>query len=139
MKKKLESILLVDDDDDCNYFHKRLLVDMECTEHIEVATDGQEALDYLISENEDGKYPQPQIIFLDINMPVMDGWEFLEEYRKLQSNQKGQIVLIMLTTSLNPDDKAKASQFEEIKDFQNKLLTRQRMEELFEEHFPEYL
>lgn len=139
MKKKLENILLVDDDDDCNYFHKRLLNDMKCAENVEVTTDGQEALDYLTTKVSDGKYPQPQIIFLDINMPVMDGWEFMEEYKKLNAYQKGEIVLIMLTTSLNPDDKARASKFEDIKDFQNKLLTRKRMEEIFEEHFPEYV
>lgn len=139
MKKKLENILLVDDDDDCNYFHKRLLNDMKCAENVEVTTDGQEALDYLTTKVGDGKYPQPQIIFLDINMPVMDGWEFMEEYHNLDTMQKGEIVLIMLTTSLNPDDKARASKFEEIKDFQNKLLTRKRMEEIFAEHFPEYI
>lgn len=138
MKKKLNCILLVDDDDDCNYFHKRLLDDLQCVEHIEIATDGQEALDFLLSKN-GGQHPKPEMIFLDINMPVMDGWEFLEEYDKLDTSQKADIVLVMLTTSLNPDDKAKATKYSDILDFQNKLLTRNRMIELFEKHFPDNL
>ncbi|MEO9967826.1 MAG: response regulator [Reichenbachiella sp.] len=136
--KKLDCILLVDDDDDCNYFHKKLLKEMECANHVEVATDGQEALDFLLSIK-NNKHPQPQIIFLDINMPVMDGWEFLEEYEKLKPNQKAQVVLVMLTTSLNPDDHERAKKFSVLSDFHNKLLTESKVMDLFKKHFPEHL
>ncbi|SMD36009.1 CheY chemotaxis protein or a CheY-like REC (receiver) domain [Reichenbachiella faecimaris] len=137
MKKKLNCILLVDDDDDCNFFHKRLFKQMDCVEKVEIATDGQEALDFLISTN-DGKHPQPQIILLDINMPVMNGWEFLDEYEKLEASQKAEILLVMLTTSLNPDDRERAKSHSSVGYFQNKLLQEEQFLELLKVHFPDY-
>ena len=57
-----------------------------------------EAFNYLKTEKVD-------LIFLDINMPAMNGWEFLEKYNNLEKGHRGNIVIIMLTTSLNPDDR----------------------------------
>ena len=134
MNKKLNSILLVDDDEDCNFFHTRLINRMGITEDIHVALDGAEALDYLRS-TVDGKYPQPAIIFLDINMPKVDGWEFLEEYEKLDEVQKAQVVLVMLTTSLNPDDMERAKNNPLVHDYLNKYLDAERINKIIEEHF----
>ncbi|MEO9804881.1 MAG: response regulator [Reichenbachiella sp.] len=136
MKRKLNCILLVDDNDDCNYFHRRLFNELQCVERIEVATDGQEALDFLLSEKNDDQNHLPEIIFLDLNMPIMDGMEFLEEYQKFDQNQKDKMALFILTTSSNPNDKTLASKYIDIKGFQNKLLTRNGLKELFEKHFP---
>ncbi len=52
-------------------------------------------------------FPQPGLVFLDINMPGMFGWDFLEEHKNLPSGQKAKIVVAMLATSLNPDDREK--------------------------------
>ncbi|MEP2773008.1 MAG: response regulator [Fulvivirga sp.] len=134
--KKLNCILLVDDDDDCNFFHMRLFNKMGITERTEVTVDGKEAIDFLKSV-ENGSHPQPAIIFLDINMPVMDGWEFLEAYGKLNEGQKAQIVLIMLTTSLNPDDKERALNNPYINDFHNKYLSKEDINKILRRHFPE--
>lgn len=138
MKKKLNSILLVDDDEDCNFFHKRLINRMGITEEINVALDGEEALNYLKS-TKDGKHPQPAIIFLDINMPKVDGWEFLEEYEKLDDLQKAQVVLIMLTTSLNPDDMERAKKNPLVHDYFNKYLDADRIQKVIEEHFADHM
>lgn len=134
MKKKLNSILLVDDDEDCNFFHKRLINRMDITEEIHVALDGEEALEYLKSTI-DGKHPQPAIIFLDINMPKIDGWEFLDEYEKLEDIQKAQVVLVMLTTSLNPDDLERAKRNPLVHDYLNKYLDSDRINKIIEDHF----
>ena len=111
MKKKLNCVLLVDDNASDNFLHKRIIQKADMTKHIEIAENGEEALDFLITKAKCGQpessYCQPELILLDINMPVMDGWQFLEEYNKLEKVQKGKGVVIMLTTSLNPADIAK--------------------------------
>ena len=135
MKNKLNCILLVDDDEDCNFFHKRLFEKAECAEQIFVAENGMEALSFLNSTVE-GKHPHPALIFLDINMPKMNGWEFLNEYKKLDDTLKAKIVVVMLTTSLNPDDRNKASNITEIKGFHNKYLTKDSIDKVLKEHFP---
>ncbi|HEY8657499.1 MAG TPA: response regulator [Hanamia sp.] len=136
MKKKLNYVLLVDDDDDCNFFHQRLLNKMECTEKIEIAHDGQKALDFLNSSI-NGLHPKPDIIFLDINMPGMGGWEFLEEYTKLDEEFKEKIVLVMLTSSLNPDDKERALSYSSVNGFINKYLDKESLNKILTEHFLE--
>jgi CheY-like chemotaxis protein len=137
MKKKLNCILLVDDDNDCNYFHKKILHEMNCTASIKVANDGLQAIDYLKTCNEENN-PIPDIIFLDINMPRMNGWDFLEVYEKLPPDFREAIVLIMLTTSLNPDDREKASKSPFIKGFKEKYLDEETVSGILKEYFPDH-
>jgi CheY-like chemotaxis protein len=68
-------------------------------------------------------------------MPAMDGWEFLERYRSLPAERKADIVLIMLTTSLNPDDELKTQAIPEVAGFENKPLSQQRLNLLLEKYF----
>lgn len=138
MKKKLNCILLVDDDDDCNFFHKRLLNKMECVEQIHIVNNGEEALNYLMS-NIEKKQSNPDLILLDINMPKVNGWEFLDSFKELDEAEKNKITLIMLTTSLNPDDKLKAKLYKEIRGFYEKYLDQDSMNKILSENFPEYL
>lgn len=140
MKKKINCILLVDDNESDNFIHKRILEKSGIANHIEIAMNGQEAIDFLktkekFGEQED-RYCQPELIFLDINMPVMDGWGFLEEYHKLEDVQKGKIVFIMLTTSLNPADKNKADTMISDACFQFKPLSLEMIDEILQKHFP---
>lgn len=141
--KKLNSVLLIDDDMATNFISKMLIKKVGITEHIETTLNGREALDYLTNsgkyEKSDGIFPKPMLILLDINMPVMDGWEFVEAFSKLEENQKENIVIVMLTSSLNPDDKEKASHFSVISGFQNKPLTMERLTLIMNTYFPGYL
>jgi CheY-like chemotaxis protein len=138
MKTKLNCILLIDDDDDCNYFHKKLLREMGCTESVGIVHDGFEALE-LLKHCTDENNEIPDIIFLDINMPKMNGWEFLECYERLPPAFKEKIVLIMLTTSLNPDDKEKAKAFPVIKGFKEKYLDKETVNGILKEYFPGHI
>lgn len=135
MDKKLDTILLIDDDISSNFLHKRLLKKLNCVETIYLANDGQEALDILTKEQENGQYVKPNMIFLDINMPVMDGWEFLDEFQKIPVQQKSDIVLIMLTSSLNPDDKERSKRYKEVSEIQYKLLTKPKLNQILETYF----
>ena len=108
MKPKFKSILLIDDDEATNFIHEMIIKQANCTEKVITKDSAINALEYLTTISE-GVYPQPDIIFLDINMPAMDGWEFLKEYEQLDDNQLAKTVIVMLSTSLNPADKEKAN------------------------------
>lgn len=143
MKKKLNCVLLVDDDEGNNFLNKIVIEDAGIAERIETVLNGKEALDFLTNSGKFAesteKYPQPVLILLDINMPVMDGWEFMREYEKLDENQKGKIIIVMLTTSFNPDDRVAAENNVEISDFRNKPLSEVDLKDIMEKFFPEYL
>jgi CheY-like chemotaxis protein len=130
MEKKLNCIMLIDDNSDDNYFHQRLLKKTDAANHIQITDSGFVALDYLSGES-----LIPELIFLDINMPKMNGWEFLEEYSKLNENKKARQVIIMLTTSLNPADEKKAQSLSVISGFESKPLTAEKLQKILERFF----
>ena len=133
MKKRLNCIMLIDDDEDDNYFHQIILRKMDIAHHIQVAQTGLEALDYLEKGN-----AVPDIIFLDINMPGMNGWDFLDEYKKLNARQKTTVIIIMLTTSISPADQEKAERIPEIAGFQSKPMTPEMINDILERYFPDH-
>lgn len=135
MKEKLKCILLIDDDEATNYIHKFTIEKANCTEKVVCKQSGQLGLDYLLSKKE-GKHPQPDIIFLDINMPGMNGWEFLDQYNKLDKNQQAEMVVVMLTTSIDPVDRAKAEKIGHISGFYPKPLTVEMLNDTLKKHFP---
>ncbi len=134
MKRKLSCILLVDDDPDDNFFHQRIIKKMNITDVIAVARNGIEALEYLRKE----KQCIPELIFLDINMPMMNGWEFLEEYKTLDAKQKARITIMMLTTSANPDDIKRANEIEDVTGIKTKPLSVEMLNEILAIHFQDY-
>jgi CheY-like chemotaxis protein len=135
MKKKLNCILLVDDNPDDNYFHQIVLKKMNIVNCIDVVVNGLEALAYLKREN---RVP-PELIFLDINMPKMNGWEFLEEYKHLDAKQRARVLIMILSTSANPDDIARAKEIQEVTGFETKPLTEEMMTGIINQHFQDYL
>jgi CheY-like chemotaxis protein len=137
---KLNCIMLVDDDEPTNFIHELAIKQLGCTEHIRIFDYAETAMDYLAHsldpEEKDPYYQKPDLIFLDINMPRTNAWEFIEEYRKHPANDTMGIIVMMLTTSLNPDDKVKAKAIHEIAGYYNKPLTRQILEEILSTFFP---
>ena len=139
MKPKLNCILVIDDDEPTNFFTRIILEEADCCNYIRTVQSGQEALDYLAqSEKPDADpnlFPSPDLIFLDINMPAMNGWEFLDEYKKLNIAPQHKIIMVMLTTSLFPEDEAKAARSPEISGFENKPLTLEKLERIMQTYF----
>jgi CheY-like chemotaxis protein len=93
---KLRHILLVEDDHITNFINKRLIQKMIPDSQVSIAYNGFEGLSFL-NETLKNHKSIPQLILLDINMPVMDGFEFLEKFQKLQLSEK--VSIVMLTTS----------------------------------------
>ena len=132
---KLKRVLLIDDCKATNFIHRLVIEKYGCAESITEVTDGRQAITYLKTAI-GGKFPQPELVFLDINMPIMDGWQFLEEYAKLPAEHQAGVVVVMLTTSLNPDDANVASEIKEVKHFASKPLTKEKLSEVLGEHYP---
>ncbi len=133
MSKKFHCVLLVDDNADDNFFHTRVIKKCEAANVVIAKQTGQEALDYLRAK---ALHPSehPDLIFLDINMPGMNGWEFLEEFEKLDKELQSRAVVIMLTSSDLAQDKTKAATSHPPYDFQTKPLTKEMMASILERY-----
>lgn len=136
MREQLNYVLLIDDDEPTNFYHQLIVDASECAKECVCVAGGQEALDFLMTKI-NGEFPQPEMIFLDINMPGMNGWEFMDKYRQLPPEQTGDLIVVMLTTSLNPDDKMNARNLYKIEDYLNKPLTVEMLNELIGKYFEE--
>lgn len=132
MNRKLNCVLLVDDSDSTNYVNEKIVKRADITSKVVAKESGMDALEYLKTAG-DNEYPE--LIFLDINMPGMNGWEFLEAYEKLDKRNNGLLVVVMLTTSLNPDDRTKAVRLGYVGDFINKPLNTDKVLEIYETFF----
>jgi CheY-like chemotaxis protein len=134
MREKIQCVLLVDDDDICNFLNKKVLNNAAITQNIQVAETAKEALRLLehpCIEN----CKNPELIFLDLNMPGLTGWDFIEEYKKIKEKYSKDCVIVVLTTSDNPDDKKKAKEIAEIAEFRNKPLTYEMIREIVDKYF----
>lgn len=132
--KKFKSVLLVDDDPTINFVHKLFLTEWEVTDQIFTAANGQEALDFLEQSEDFGQQP-PSMILLDINMPVMNGFEFLEAYEHLPESKKASVIMAMLTTSLHEKDREKASKFIDLNSYMSKPLEKDQLMQVIERHW----
>lgn len=134
--KLLNTILLIDDDETTNYLNHRLLTRMEVATEVRIVTNGEEALEYLEKSylNVEGS-PCPELIFVDIKMSVMDGFEFLEEYQKFSDINKARNILLMLTSSASFYDLERLKQFPEVRRHYSKPLTEGDVREIMEEYF----
>jgi CheY-like chemotaxis protein len=128
----LSAILLVDDDSTTNFLNQLLLEDLQASQEVLLASNGWEALQLIQQLGVQDKCPQ--LILLDINMPEMDGFEFLEAYQALEFKQKQSVVIVVLTTSMNNKD-IERMQHLPIKAYLNKPLTEEKVKDLMQQHF----
>ena len=134
----LDLVLLVDDDETTNYLNERLLNEMQVAKEIRVLNNGKEALVYLTkaySEVPDPEFKRPDLIFLDIKMPVMDGFTFLEEYEKQGFDVKDHMIILMLTSSASFYDLERLKGFQKVKKHFSKSLTKHDVQEIMNDFF----
>ncbi len=133
--KKLNSILLVDDDKASIYLTQEMLSEMEIANHIFVCKNGKEALQFIQDNCLNISIPNPiqcpDVIFLDINMPLMNGFEFLDALHNLPGLERQFMTIIMLTTSTRADDMNRAWQYN-ITEYIEKPLTEEKLQSLFD-------
>lgn len=126
-----KSILLVDDDPITNMIHTKIIEKCFDTSFIVTAfTNPYEALHQLREWSASGNDDFPGILFLDINMPHLDGWEFLEEYQKLPAAVLEKCRVIMLSSSIDRHDIEKSKTYKVVRQFVSKPLTPDMLETL---------
>jgi CheY-like chemotaxis protein len=134
MKKELKAIMLVDDDQNDNFFHEREIKKINPSITVIEKTTGLDGLEYLKS-NKKNKELMPDLIFLDINMPVIDGWDFLEKYKQLDKALQDLVIIIMLSTSGYPEDIERALSYSCVSDYIIKPLTKEKLEGIIKRYF----
>lgn len=134
MGKKVISIVLIDDDLAINYLHKRLFIKLQFGESILPFYNSSDALKELKNLNPLLIDNSVIVIFLDINMPGMDGWSFLEEFETIQSTLKCEVKIFILSSSINPDDMKKAKQNNFVTDYLIKPLNQNDVNSIIEKY-----
>lgn len=135
MKPELTSILLIDDSLADNLFHSIVIEEAKIDKKVLHARNGLEAMKLLETATPE---EIPNLIFLDYNMPKMNGAEFIEAYDKLDIVKKENIKIILLTTSLSPFDMGKVAKIESIDLLRRKPLTTEMLDEILEESFSSF-
>jgi CheY-like chemotaxis protein len=131
--KKCECILLVDDDEINNFISQAIIERLGFCNKIIKACHGLQALE-LITGNFNKENCCPEIILLDLTMPIMDAFEFLQSFNKLQFANKQDVKIIILTTSNNPKDIENLREFG-VFGFVHKPLTEDKMINILPQYF----
>ena len=126
---RLRTIWVIDDDDVFQFTITKIFKLLNLPEKVHVFSDGEKAIECL-ADNVTDEENTPDIIFLDINMPIMDGWQFLKEYVKIKPHLKKQVVIYMVTSSVDPRDITHAKGIKEISDYIIKPMSFEKVREL---------
>ncbi|WP_337042692.1 response regulator [Emticicia sp. 17c] len=109
----IPKLLCIDDDETTLLLIEMVVKKAAFAKEVISITSASEALNYYhkLATSSEGGVVAPQLIFLDLNMPVMNGWEFLDEFVKTYAEQFSQTKVVILSSSTNPEDKEKAKNY----------------------------
>lgn len=128
---KYYAVMLIDDNEIDNLINQKMIEAANLTEHIYIHTGGRSAIEFLKNMEKihsDINRVLPQVVFLDIDMPLMDGFQFLDEFDKLSEKTKAECSIVMLTSSINPQDVDKSKKYDYVKRYINKPLSQENLE-----------
>ena len=123
----MSTIILIDDDISVNYFHRRLITLLNLSEDIHTFFNGKQALEGIIEINKNAAPDQKAIVFLDLNMPLMSGWEFLEEFEKIKDDLNLICNIHVISASLNPVDRERAEKNPNVISYIGKPLSKETL------------
>lgn len=126
---KFKNVLLIDDDDIVNSINKVMIDHAKFAEKVTAKTSVDAAMEYLSSVDSESF---PDVIFLDLDMPVKNGWDFLEEFKNLEGRNRAK--LVVLTSSISTKDETRAKEFDEIVAYVPKPLSPELIHQIHVKH-----
>ncbi|GAB3513987.1 response regulator [Emticicia fontis] len=129
--RKINNAWIIDDDKILTYVLQRIMGSVYSFENIEIFQNGKEAINHLTTLK---KNPEslPDLILLDLNMPVMDGWQFLDEFEKIPLEKK--VKLYIVSSSIDIQDHNKAKNYKTVSDFLIKPIGKKQIEQMIESY-----
>ncbi|MEO0492450.1 MAG: response regulator [Actinomycetota bacterium] len=127
-------VVLIDDSEADNFLHRRALETSGLVSEIVIHPDPERGLEHLRGLAADGAEP-PDLLLLDINMPRMTGWEFLDAYRTLPAGHRARTVLYLLSATSNAADHERAARHDVVDGIRTKSLTDEVLREIIADHF----
>ncbi|NVK28484.1 MAG: response regulator [Flavobacteriia bacterium] len=127
----VKSIYIIDDDDIYVYGMRRIIKGLNPELNVEAFGNGQDALDQILRVLE-GDGSLPEVILLDINMPILDGWQFLEEYLQIQDHRLKEIRIYMVSSSVDSSELSRAEGIPEIVEYVIKPMKKPKLQEIIQ-------
>lgn len=131
---KINYLLLVDDSEIDNLINKKVVLNNQFAVHVEVAKSVEAAINYLVYKARNDQSKLPEMIFLDIRMPEKDGFDFLESFQNLDQAIRAKCQIVMLSSSIDPEDHRRATENPYVVEFINKPLTASALQKLGSMH-----
>lgn len=126
----MKKVAIIDDDDIFQFTTKVKFEKLELASEVIIFNDGEEAIEYL---KETAMVDLPDILLLDINMPIVDGWDFLELFQHLDKEKQQVLEIHMLSSSINPDDVRRADENPYVRDYITKPIRDEDLTKIFRE------
>ncbi|MER3318447.1 MAG: response regulator [Allomuricauda sp.] len=124
--KTIDTLYLIDDDDTYQFIVQRTLNSLNLVNSIKIFSNGKAAIDFLEATLNDIAQI-PDVILLDLTMPIMDGWQFLEQYLRFRPRIGKKVVIYVVSSSIDPGDMQRAKSISEVTDYIVKPLTKSKL------------
>lgn len=128
----LKKVFCIDDNPITLMLCKKVMQRVEFAENIDTLQNGEEAITFFDNHQNSNQEKEniPELIFIDLNMPIMNGWEFLDIYHKKEYHKKFKTHFIILSSTIDPKDVQKSKSYPMVIDFLSKPITKIMLEEL---------